>query len=144
MLSGGRRHEHSGIYSSPQVDTMWLRVYYNKISIYLIFYLLKGDYIPARAHGLIIVSIDTGILLPSSFLMTRPFKYPRSLFTRVTADILSVMVVMTIIPIAMGSRFVGGIFIFASIRMILLSPNSWSYIGYGQQHKNHQIALASP
>ena len=33
---------------------MWLRVYYNKIPIYPIFYLLKGDYTPflrLRAPG---------------------------------------------------------------------------------------------
>ena len=31
-------------YSPPQVDRMWLWVYYNKIPIYPIFYLLKGHY----------------------------------------------------------------------------------------------------
>ena len=31
-------------YSPPQVDRIWLCVYYNKIPIYPIFYLLKGDY----------------------------------------------------------------------------------------------------
>ena len=29
----------------PKVDGIWLWVYYNKIPIYHIFYLLKGDYI---------------------------------------------------------------------------------------------------
>ena len=32
------------VYSPPQVDRIWLWVYYNKIPIYPIFYLLKGDY----------------------------------------------------------------------------------------------------
>ena len=31
-------------YSPLEVDRIWLWVYYNKIPIYLIFYLLKGDY----------------------------------------------------------------------------------------------------
>ena len=35
-----------GAYSPPQVDRIWLRVYYKKIPIYPIFYLLKGDYNP--------------------------------------------------------------------------------------------------
>ena len=30
--------------SPPCVDRIWLWVYYNKIPIYPIFYLLKGDY----------------------------------------------------------------------------------------------------
>ena len=30
--------------SLPQVDRIWLWVYYNKIPIYPIFYLLQGDY----------------------------------------------------------------------------------------------------
>ena len=33
-----------GAYSPPQVDRIWLWVYYNKIPIYSVFYLLKGDY----------------------------------------------------------------------------------------------------
>ena len=33
-----------GVYSPPLVDRIWLWVYYNKIPIYPIFYLLKGDY----------------------------------------------------------------------------------------------------
>ena len=33
-------------YSPPEVDRIWLRVYYNKIPVYLIVYLLKGDYVP--------------------------------------------------------------------------------------------------
>ena len=37
------------VYSPPQVDRIWLRVYYKKIPIYLIFYLLKVDY---RVKGL--------------------------------------------------------------------------------------------
>ena len=35
-------------YSPPKVDRIWLWVYYNKIHIYPIFYLLKGGY---RLHG---------------------------------------------------------------------------------------------
>ena len=31
-------------YSPPEVDRIWLWVYYNKSPIYPIFYLLKGDY----------------------------------------------------------------------------------------------------
>ena len=31
-------------YSPPEVDRIWLWVYYNKIPMYPIFYLLKGDY----------------------------------------------------------------------------------------------------
>ena len=31
-------------YSPPEVDRIWLLVYYNKIPIYPIFYLVKGDY----------------------------------------------------------------------------------------------------
>ena len=31
-------------YSPPLVDRIWLWVYYNKIPIYPIFYLLKEDY----------------------------------------------------------------------------------------------------
>ena len=31
-------------YSSPSVDRIWLWVYSNKIPIYPIFYLFKGDY----------------------------------------------------------------------------------------------------
>ena len=31
-------------YSPPKVDRLWLWAYYNKILIYPIFYLLKGDY----------------------------------------------------------------------------------------------------
>ena len=34
-----------GVYSPPQVDRIWLWVYYNKIPIYPIFCLLQGDYI---------------------------------------------------------------------------------------------------
>ena len=34
------------IFSHPEVDRIWLWVYFNKIPIYPIFYLLKGDYIP--------------------------------------------------------------------------------------------------
>ena len=30
--------------SPPSVDRIWLRVYQNKIPIYPIFYLLRGDY----------------------------------------------------------------------------------------------------
>ena len=30
-------------YSPPSVDIIWLWLYYNKIPIYTIFYLLKGD-----------------------------------------------------------------------------------------------------
>ena len=33
-------------YSPPKVDRIWLWVYSNKFPIYLIFYLLKGDYNP--------------------------------------------------------------------------------------------------
>ena len=33
------------IYSPSSVNRIWLRVYNNKISIYPIFYLLKGDYL---------------------------------------------------------------------------------------------------
>ena len=40
------------IYSPPQVDRVWLWVYSNKISIYPIFYLLKGDY---RVPGLALI-----------------------------------------------------------------------------------------
>ena len=36
------------VYSPPEVDRIWLWVYYNKIPIYRIFYLLKGGY---RAQG---------------------------------------------------------------------------------------------
>ena len=36
-------------YSPPEVDRIWLRVYYNKIPIYPPFYLLKGDYIQSSA-----------------------------------------------------------------------------------------------
>ena len=32
------------VYSPPEVDRIWLRVHYNKIPIYPIFYLLQGDY----------------------------------------------------------------------------------------------------
>ena len=32
------------IYSPPEVDRIWLWVYDNKMPIYPIFYLLKGDY----------------------------------------------------------------------------------------------------
>ena len=32
------------VYSPPQVDRIWLRVCYDKTCIYLIVYLLKGDY----------------------------------------------------------------------------------------------------
>ena len=32
------------MYSPPLVDTTWLWVYFYKIPIYPIFYLLKGDY----------------------------------------------------------------------------------------------------
>ena len=32
-------------YSPPYVDRIWLRLYYNKIPIYPVFYLIKGDYI---------------------------------------------------------------------------------------------------
>ena len=32
-------------YSPPKVDRIWLWVHYEKIPIYPIFYLLKGDYI---------------------------------------------------------------------------------------------------
>ena len=32
------------VYSPPQVDRIWLWIYENKIPIYPIFYLLKGDY----------------------------------------------------------------------------------------------------
>ena len=32
-------------YNPPQVNGIWLWVYYNKIAVYPIFYLLKGDYI---------------------------------------------------------------------------------------------------
>ena len=32
------------IYSPPEVGRIWLWVDYNKIPIYPIFYLLKGDY----------------------------------------------------------------------------------------------------
>ena len=35
-------------YSPPEVDRIWLWVYHNKIPIYPIFYLLKGDYKPCR------------------------------------------------------------------------------------------------
>ena len=35
-----------GSYSPPLVDRIWLGVDYNKIPIYPILYLLKGDYIP--------------------------------------------------------------------------------------------------
>ena len=31
-------------YGRPEVDRIWLWVYFNKIRIYPIFYLLKGDY----------------------------------------------------------------------------------------------------
>ena len=30
-------------YSSPEVDKIWLWIYYNKSPTYSIFYLLKGD-----------------------------------------------------------------------------------------------------
>ena len=33
-------------YSHPYVDRIWLWAYYNKIPIYPIFYLLKGNYNP--------------------------------------------------------------------------------------------------
>ena len=41
-----RRGSHGigGGYGHPYVDRIWLRVYYNEIPIYPIFYLLKGDY----------------------------------------------------------------------------------------------------
>ena len=32
------------VYSPPSVDRIWLWAYYNKIPLYPIFYLLKGDY----------------------------------------------------------------------------------------------------
>ena len=35
--------------SSPEVDRIWLWVYYTKIPIYPIFYLLNGDYSPRLA-----------------------------------------------------------------------------------------------
>ena len=35
-------------HSPPQVDRIWLGVYYSKIPIYPIFYLLKGDYMLLR------------------------------------------------------------------------------------------------
>ena len=38
--------------SPPEVDRMWLWVYYNKIPIYPIFYLLKGDYPLKGLEGL--------------------------------------------------------------------------------------------
>ena len=31
------------VYSSPKVDRIWLWLYYNKIPIYPVFYLRKGD-----------------------------------------------------------------------------------------------------
>ena len=33
-------------HSPPQVGRIWLWVYYNKVPIYYIFYILKGDDIP--------------------------------------------------------------------------------------------------
>ena len=43
----------AGVYSSipPEVDRIWLWGYYNKIPIYPILYLLKGDYILLRMGG---------------------------------------------------------------------------------------------
>ena len=35
-----------GVYSPPSVDRIWLWVNHNKIPIYPIFYVLKGDYTP--------------------------------------------------------------------------------------------------
>ena len=32
------------VYSPPEINTVWLWLYYKKIPIYPIFYLLKGDY----------------------------------------------------------------------------------------------------
>ena len=45
----GRRRSS---YSPPQVDRRWPWVRYNKIPIYPIFYLLKGDSIIIRVFGL--------------------------------------------------------------------------------------------
>ena len=41
-------HDALGLFrnSPPQVDRIWLWVYFNKIPIYPIFYLLKGDHRP--------------------------------------------------------------------------------------------------
>ena len=38
-----RNNKWLKVYSPPEVDRIWLWVYYNKIPIYPIFYLLKGD-----------------------------------------------------------------------------------------------------
>ena len=40
----------SRVCSPPEVDKIWLWVYYNKIPIYPIFYLLKGDYEPSTVN----------------------------------------------------------------------------------------------
>ena len=45
------------VYSPPEVDRIWLWVYYNKIPLYPIFYLLKGD---CRILGMDGVSICQG------------------------------------------------------------------------------------
>ena len=59
LLLGGGRTQGIGIkggwvsrvYSPPQVDGMWFGVCYNKILIYSIFDLLKGDYRVKGASG---------------------------------------------------------------------------------------------
>ena len=42
--SPGQFTKGFGVYSFPEVDRIWLWVYHNKIPIYFIFDLLKGDY----------------------------------------------------------------------------------------------------
>ena len=57
------------MYSPPKVDRIWLWVYYNKISIYPIFYLLKGDY-----------NISVRIVSPSERRLSHGFEMNASYF----------------------------------------------------------------
>ena len=41
------------VYSPPEADRIWLWAYFNKIPIYPVFYLLKGDYeVPDAQYGM--------------------------------------------------------------------------------------------
>ena len=48
----------------PQVDRRWLWVCYNKIPLYLIFYLLKGDYMSGLCLGLLAHGLRLCLLFP--------------------------------------------------------------------------------
>ena len=48
-------------YSSPEVDRIWLWVYYTKIPIYSILYLLNGDYSPRLALEKVLLAGSGGL-----------------------------------------------------------------------------------